>query len=141
MGGGGELVSTPFAKKCNFNPCLCNYVIYLNISQWSFPHPCIPNRLCGNCTLKCFYAFPHKLIQGDQLNMTVFFWYLLKSDLSPVYTCTAAYTFYKVPEKHGHVKLFALYICIAATCSVSSVRNVTLFQLAGSHGLRERLAC
>ena len=31
----------------------------------------------------------------------------------PVFTCTGVYigqiTFYKVPEKHGHVKLVALY--------------------------------
>ena len=45
-------------------------------------------------------------VQGHQLNIAVFFWYLVKSDWS-MYTCIIAYTrqvtFYKVPEKHGHV--------------------------------------
>ena len=43
-------------------------------------------------------------IQGDQLNMVVFF---RKS-----YLCTVAYTgqvtFYKEPETHGHVKLVTM---------------------------------
>ena len=46
-------------------------------------------------------------IQGDQLYMIVFLWYLVKSDLSS--QCTAAYTGqvtnYRVPEKHVHVYL------------------------------------
>ena len=46
-------------------------------------------------------------LQGDQLNMAVCFWYLLKSD-----TCRVAYTkqvtLYKVPEIHGHVYLVGL---------------------------------
>ena len=46
-------------------------------------------------------------IQGDQLYMAVHFWYRVKSDL-PVYVCT----FYKVPEKHGHVYLVRLYMMI-----------------------------
>ena len=45
-------------------------------------------------------------IQGDQLNMAVFFWYLVKSDCL-VYMCKVAYTeqatFYKLPEKPSHV--------------------------------------
>ena len=43
-------------------------------------------------------------IQGDQLNMAMFFWYLVTC---PVYTCTVAYTgqviLYELPEIHGHV--------------------------------------
>ena len=53
------------------------------------------------------------IIQGDQLNMAVFFWYLEKVTC-PVYTCTVAYTgqvnLYKVTEKHGPVKLVTLYL-------------------------------
>ena len=45
-------------------------------------------------TLKLSYS-----MQGDQLNMTVFFRDLVKWDLSSVH-CTQ-----KVPEKHGHVEL------------------------------------
>ena len=44
-------------------------------------------------------------VQGDQLNMD--------KVTCPVYTCTVAYTeqvtFYKVPEKHGHINLVSLY--------------------------------
>ena len=46
------------------------------------------------------------LVQGDQLNMVVLFRYLVKCDPSSVHYCTVTYssvTFYKVPEKHGHV--------------------------------------
>ena len=48
----------------------------------------------------------NNMVQGDQFNMAVFFWYREKVT---VYTCTVAcmytgqVTFYKVPEKHGHV--------------------------------------
>ena len=42
------------------------------------------------------------LVQGDQLNMAVLFWYLVKCDSSSVGYCTSE-TFYKVPEQHGHV--------------------------------------
>ena len=41
------------------------------------------------------------LIHGDQLNMTVLFWYLVKSDLPSVHvysSYTGHVTFYKVPE-------------------------------------------
>ena len=53
-------------------------------------------------------------IQGDQLNMTVCLWYLVKSDL-----CSVRYhnrlhwtgvTCYKVPETHGHVQLVTLHL-------------------------------
>ena len=44
-------------------------------------------------------------IQGDQLNMAVCFWYLVKRDANIQY-CTVAYTvqvkFYEVPEQHVH---------------------------------------
>ena len=47
------------------------------------------------------------IIQPDQTNMAVFFWYLVKRDLLSVHYCTrlqiGQVTFYKVPEKHGHV--------------------------------------
>ena len=43
--------------------------------------------------------------------MTVFFWYLVKRDLSSARQCTKAYTsvtFHKIPEQHGHVYLVGL---------------------------------
>ena len=65
-------------------------------------HPCI--KLC----------FSVVVIQGDQLCMAVFIWYLVKRDcpVSRVLCCTVAYTsvtFSKVPEQHGHVYLVGLY--------------------------------
>ena len=48
-------------------------------------------------------------LQGDQLKHGRVFLVLF-----PVYACTVAYTgqvtFYKVPEKHGHVYLVGLYM-------------------------------
>ena len=46
------------------------------------------------------------MLQPDQINMAVSFWYLVKCDLSSIKHCTVAYTkqisFYqKVPETHG----------------------------------------
>ena len=41
-------------------------------------------------------------VQGDQLIMSICFWYLVKSDSSSV-------QFYKVPEKHGFVELARSY--------------------------------
>ena len=49
-------------------------------------------------------------IQPDQINMAVFFWCPVKSDM---YMCTydkSLLTFYKVLETHGHVKLVTLYL-------------------------------
>ena len=40
------------------------------------------------------------VVQSDQLNMVVFFWYFGKSFTCTV-ACTGQVTFYKVPEKHG----------------------------------------
>ena len=40
----------------------------------------------------------------DQINLSVFFWYLVKNDLTNI-QCT----FYKVPEQHGHGYLVTLY--------------------------------
>ena len=48
--------------------------------------------------------------RGDQLNMVVFFWYLVKHD-SIVDYCTVAYTnvtFFKMLVKHGNVYLVRL---------------------------------
>ena len=45
-------------------------------------------------------------IQGDQLIMAIFFWYLGKNDLSSVHVYRGVKRkshFNKVPEKHGHV--------------------------------------
>ena len=54
-------------------------------------------------SMKQFFAID---VQGDQLDIAVFCWYLVKV-IFTMYTCTLAYTgqvtFYKVPEKHGHV--------------------------------------
>ena len=51
--------------------------------------------------------------QSDQLNMTVFFWYLVRRDLSSVHVNSSVNwtsLFYMVQEKHGHVYLVTLYI-------------------------------
>ena len=57
-------------------------------------------------------------VQGDQLYMAVFFWYLVQCTL---YTCTVAYTgkvtFYKVPEQHGHAYLVTLLVRLDTECS------------------------
>ena len=50
------------------------------------------------------------VVQGDQLNMAVRFWYLVKIDLSSVLYCSVAFT--KVPEQHGHVYLVWLYVAV-----------------------------
>ena len=55
------------------------------------------------------------MIQGYQLNMAVFFFYLEKVTC-PVYTCTVTYTgqvtLYKAQERHDHVSLVTLYVCV-----------------------------
>ena len=46
--------------------------------------------------------YTYSYIQGDQLNLAVFFWYLVKNDLSSLHVCskyTGQVPFYKVPEK------------------------------------------
>ena len=50
-----------------------------------------------------FDSFPINTlnIQGDQLNMAVFFWYFVKTDLSSE-RCSIHWTSYKVPETHSH---------------------------------------
>ena len=57
-------------------------------------------------TIRLTIVLSGPAIQGDQLNMVVFFWYLVESDLS-VYTSVHVYTvqdtFYKLPEKHSYV--------------------------------------
>ena len=57
-------------------------------------------------------------IQGDQIDMAVFFLYLVKCDATIRY-CTVAYSgqdnFSKVPEKQGHVKLVTLYLTCRKT--------------------------
>ena len=50
----------------------------------------------------------HFELQGDQIKITVLFWYLdlVKSDLSERYSkiiCTEQVTSYKVLETHSHV--------------------------------------
>ena len=54
------------------------------------------------------------LLQGDQLNMAIFFWYHVYKVTSPMNAFPAAYTrqvtFYKVPVLHGHVYLVGLYL-------------------------------
>ena len=42
------------------------------------------------------------VVQGDQLNMAVFFWYLVKSDLSSaqLYTCTLDKSHFKSYQKN-----------------------------------------
>ena len=56
------------------------------------------------CVIKKTGYFIFIEVQGEQLNMAVFFMVgTLEKVTSPVYTCTVAYTgkvtFYKVPEK------------------------------------------
>ena len=52
------------------------------------------------------YVYTYLQLQSDQLNMAVFYGTLYKLTC-PMYMCTVAYivqvTFYKVPEKQGHV--------------------------------------
>ena len=51
-------------------------------------------------------CFSEHYIQGEQLNISMLFWYLVKSDVIVRY-CTVAYTgrviFYKLPDQSGHV--------------------------------------
>ena len=68
--------------------------------------------LSSNCSYPCTdISDSINSLQGDQLNMAMFFWHLGKSDLSNVGYWTRQaekVTFYKVPEKHGHVSLITL---------------------------------
>ena len=50
--------------------------------------------------------------------MSMFFWYLVKNDLSSVRV-------YKVPEKHGHVYLVGLYLIQPNNClgKVTTIMN------------------
>ena len=64
----------------------------------------VPENICHvylvTLYIKQFY------LQGNQLNMTVCFWYLVTRDLFNVRYYTVAYTsvaYYKVPKQHGHV--------------------------------------
>ena len=56
------------------------------------------------------------IIQGDQLNMAVFFlepcfkWLVQCTALFSLRVYTGQVTFSKVPDKHGHVELVTLYI-------------------------------
>ena len=62
------------------------------------------NTFCSLDIFPCSYIRTigslHVILQGDQLYITVLFWYLVKCDLS--YTSV---TFNKVLEQHGHVYL------------------------------------
>ena len=42
-------------------------------------------------------------LQPDQINMAVFFWYLVKVTCPVYIVYTGRATFYKVPETHGRV--------------------------------------
>ena len=59
------------------------------------------------CKLGSYWVEPNEvIIQPDQINMAVFFWYLVKSDLYNVsYSTWVHWTrhLYKVKETHGHV--------------------------------------
>ena len=57
-----------------------------------------------NRTDRTFFSVIHSAanIQGDQLKMAAFFWYLVKSDLSRTRSCVQV-TFYSVPETHNNV--------------------------------------
>ena len=58
-----------------------------------------------------FLATPHfgfakgVVLQPDQINMAVFFWYPVNSDASVQIAYTGQVNVYKVPETHGHVLL------------------------------------
>ena len=61
--------------------------------------------------------WPLITVQGDQLYVAVFFWYLGKSDLSSAHVFYSMYTldvgqvtFYKVLDIHGHAELVTLYV-------------------------------
>ena len=55
-----------------------------------------------------FLFIPKAMIQGDQLFMAVCFSYLVQCTYTVAYT--GQVTFYKVPEKPGHVYLVTLYV-------------------------------
>ena len=57
-------------------------------------------------------------IQGDQLNMALFYWYLVKIQLSSVHVYSSLHRtshILKVPEKHGHFLLVNIYVFSSST--------------------------
>ena len=76
-------------------------------------------------------------LQGDQINMSVFFWYDVKSELSTVqgsiyiHSFRVAYTgqwtshFYKVPEQHSHVYLVTLYNPVQSRLTIVDLKTGT----------------
>ena len=79
-------------------------------------------------------AYTLYIIQPNQINMAVLFWYPIKSNASVRYT-TEAYTgqvtLYKVPETHCYVRLVTLYkehiYLIAIVFYVNAPRTVCQF--------------
>ena len=85
--------------------------LYLSASsvctRWVSPlYPVLSSRMWWSRLLwpEIYYFIS---MQGDQLCMVVFLWYLVYSTLSSVYTTVHVYTgqvtFFKVAEKPGHV--------------------------------------
>ena len=58
-------------------------------------------------------------IQGDQVNMTVIFWYLVKSDLSSKHMCTLDKSFFANYQKHTAISNWS-------PCTVS-IQNFVFF--------------
>ena len=72
-----------------------------------FPPSPSPDHLEIDLSLPITSTYLKRLkVQGDLLNMAVFFWYLVKSDLSSLRYCTLEHLtkhFLQGSRKHGHV--------------------------------------
>ena len=63
-------------------------------------------------------------MQGDQLNMAVYFGYLGKSDLFSVHMYSSIqWTSNKVTEKHGHVQLVTMHIILLITIAATELKG------------------
>ena len=84
----------------------CN-IVFSNSWKWIVCTGLLSKYYQFACDFQFIYLFLILSLQPDQINMAVLFWYLVKSDASVRFhtlTCTGQVTFYKVPEKHGHVQ-------------------------------------
>ena len=84
------------------------YVLYAFEDSVSRKLGIYPNHrdLTGTIRLNLCVSRFFDMLQPDQNNMAVFFWYLVIIGAGVRY-CTVLYTgkvtFYKVPETHGHI--------------------------------------
>ena len=75
--------------------------------------------------------------------MAVCFWFLVESDLSPVYAFTAAYirevTHSKLSEKHGHVVWRKLRDFTGFELNIFEIGNLVLYNLSTVCGFPKML--